>query len=141
MRVLRWLEGLSAALASLVGLAALVSLLFTPSYAGEICQASDPGGPASCTTHTATLLEVNGLDALLPLAIFALLPLGIGISGVWHSRTDAPGARATLWVVTASLTAFSLLAILSIGSLFLPSVALALTACVISLGHRRPVLA
>jgi hypothetical protein len=141
MKILRALEAGSAVLAGLVGLAALTLLLFTPSYAGETCQASDPGGPASCTPYTATLLDVNGLDALLPLAIFALLPLGIGISGVRHSRTGAPGARTTLWVITASLTAFSLLAILSIGSLFLPSVALALIACALSLGHRRPALA
>jgi hypothetical protein len=141
MKVLRVLEAISAVLASLAALAALVLLLFFPSYTGETCQASDPGGPVNCTTYTATLLEVNGLNALFPLSFFALLFLGVGIFGVWHSRTNEPSARATLWVFAVSLAAFSLLAILSIGSLFLPSVALALIACVFSLGRRQPALA
>jgi len=141
MKVLRVLEATSSILASLLGVAPIVLLLFISSYTGETCTAAAPGEPASCTTSTATLLEVNGAGALLPLAIFFLLPLAVGIAGVWHSRTNAPGARVALWVVAATLTAFSCLAILSIGSLFLPSVALSLLACVFSLGRRQPVLA
>ncbi len=56
-------------------------------------------------------------------------------------EASSTAARATLWVFAVSLAAFSLLAILSIGSLFLPSVALALIACIFSLGRRQPALA
>lgn len=77
----------------------------------------------------------------VPLSFFAILLLGVGIFGVWHSRTNEPGARATLWVFAVTLAAFTFLAILSIGPLLLPSAVLALLACVFSLGRRQPALA
>ncbi len=141
MKLLRVLEAITATLAMLAGLVALGILLFAPSYTGETCQSSSDSPAVTCTTSSTTLLEINGAGVLVALAIFALLLLGIGITGVWHSRRNAPGVQVALWVLTASLTAFTLLAILSIGTFLLPSVVLALVACMCSLGRRQPALA
>jgi len=138
MKTLRALEAVSAALASLTGLAVLTWMLIVPSYSGETFQSSSTDPAINCTPTSITLLEINGAGVVISLAIFALLLLGVGVAGIWHSRTNAPSAQAALWIFAASLTAFALLAILSIGPFLLPSVVLALVACALSVGYRRP---
>jgi hypothetical protein len=134
--MLRWIEAVSGVLASLAGEAALVRLLTIPSYSGAGCHIATPGEPPICVTRTATLLQVNGAAAVVNLGIVAILSLGVGLAAVWHSRTGRRGARTTLWGATAVLALYTILSILSIGALLLPSVAFALVACASSVGHR-----
>jgi hypothetical protein len=49
---------------------------------------------------------------------------------VWHSLARALPALVLLWICTALLFGVTVLALLSIGVLFVPAVALALTACI-----------
>jgi hypothetical protein len=133
MRAFRVFEAVAGVLASVSGLGALVYLLVGPAYSTQSCQANEPGQPATCTSGTATLLQVNGVGALVPLGIFAVLLVGVGAAAVVHSRTDAPLARVTLWVATGILTIFAVVTGFSIGEFFLPSVGLALVSCLASI--------
>jgi len=136
LRVLRLIEATSGILAALAGGAALAFLLFAPTYSTEGCHTTD-GAPPICVTRTATLLEVNGAAAVVDLSIVALLLLGVALAAVWHSGTGLPVPRIALWLFAAALAVFAILALLSIGVLLLPSVALALVACFASLGRGR----
>lgn len=133
MRVLRWIEALSGILAGVPGGAAISYLLLAPTYNSENCHIATPGEPPICVTSTATLPQVNGITAIVDLSIVAALLLGLAVPAVWHSRTGRHGAQWTLWGSTAALASFTLLAILSIGALLLPSVALAIVASLCAL--------
>lgn len=133
MRALRWIEAISGILAGIAGGAAITYLIIGPSYSQENCHITSPGEPPICVTGTATLLQVNGATAIVDLTIVAAMMLGIAIPAVWHSRTGQRGAQGVLWVATAALTFFTILAILSIGALLLPSAALALVASLCAL--------
>lgn len=136
MRVLRWIEAASGLLAALAGGTALVYLLNAPSYGGAGCRVATPGEPPVCVAGTATPVQVNGAAAVVNLGIVAVLSLGVGHSVVWHSRTGRRGARKLLWGATAALALYTILSMLSIGALLLPSVAFALIASASSAGHR-----
>ena len=133
MRVLRWVEAVSGIFASVAGGAAILYLLIVPTYSGEGCTVATPGEPPICVTRTATLLQINGVTAIVDLSIVAILLLGIVISAVWHSRTGRRGAQWLLWGSTAAIVVFTLLAMFSIGLWLLPSAALALAASICAL--------
>lgn len=133
MRVLRWIEALSALLASVAGGVAIFYLLTAPVYSGAGCHVTNSGEPPVCVTSTATLFQVNGVTAIVDLGIVAVLLLGIAISAVWHSRTGRRSAQGILWSSTVALIVFTFLAIFSIGSLLLPGAALSLVSSLCAL--------
>lgn len=108
-RFLRWF-------AFLASLAAVVLLLVVPFYTGVTVH-QPAGGPAIQTTQSATLLEANGLGALLILAIpviaagNALLPW----PGRYRRWLDVSGALVA--------TAFAILGAFTVGLYFLPTAA------------------
>lgn len=140
MRVLRWIEAISGILASVAGGAAITFLLIPPSYSGASCYIANPGERPICVTRTETLLQVNGATAIVDLSIVAAVLLCLAIAAVWHSRTGQRGAQWVLWGSAVILTLFTFLAILSIGSLLLPSVAFALVASLCALIWPRSAL-
>ena len=91
------LEAASAILASLLGLAPvafLLYLVFFASLPGQTCQPGTQGAPVTCTQHT--WLERTGPDMLLFIFLCAFVLMGIGVVGIWHSRTNTPAARVAL---------------------------------------------
>lgn len=133
MRVLQWIEAVSGVLASIAGGAAIAFLLTAPSYSSASCQVSSSGGPPICVTTTRTLVQVNGSAAIVDLSIVAIVLLGVFGAVIWHSLTGQIVPLVMLCIFTAALTIFTLLALLSIGILLLPSMALALVASVCAL--------
>lgn len=130
-RLPRLLEGGSGVLASLVGGGVIAYLLVTPVYRGTGCVML-PDQPPSCQATYAPLL--NGADPGTrgELAVVAVLLLAVGASAVWHAHASQPWARGALYASTGALTLWTLYPWLVPGPALLPSVALALVACVAS---------
>jgi hypothetical protein len=141
MRIVRWVEGISGALATLAGLTAVVWLFFGPAYAGQSCSVGAPGQPMVCVNTTHTLIELNGAWAIFVLAQVGILVVGVGAAAVWHARTGRPSERIALWVLAVMLLVFSVLSGFSIGLFLLPSAGLGLVAALAALGNRRAALA
>jgi hypothetical protein len=102
----RWLPACTV----LIALLTAIVLAVIPSYAGESCTTSDLG--TVCTSTSATLLEHEGSNVLLVL----LAPAALALVGVLVPR------RNVLVAIAALLTAASLVAGLSIGVFYLPTV-------------------
>lgn len=132
MKLLRWLEGLSGVLTLAVGGATLAYLLFVPVYRGTGC-ATLPEQAPDCQATYATLLNGAYLNTQLEVALVALLVVGAGGAALWHARTGQASARITLWVTTGLLTLWTICPLLLPGVL-LPTVVLALLACVTPTG-------
>ncbi len=103
----RWLLALGA----LFSAGAVLVCLTVPLYSGD-----DGSGVAG-----ATLLEVNGLGVLLPLSLFVVLAVGAWLAPSRRVRVILAGGHAML----------CLLALLSIGVLFLPATLLLLVGAVV----------
>lgn len=143
MKTLRVLEAISAILASILGLVPLAVIVFFVAVLRpreQSCQPIYQGGPVNCAyVPGSTALERDGVSAALPLLICAVVILGVGIAGVWHSRKSASGAWILLWlcvVILAFITFTNLDG--GIGTYLLPSIVCAALACAFSLGIRRP---
>jgi hypothetical protein len=137
MKIVRWLEALCGALVLVIGAWNIAHLLANPAaYRGEECQISSPSDPAICTTTHASFLQVNGTMGIVDLCIIAVLLLGVAGAAILHAWRGSHGARVTLWLLTAALVVYTVLTILSIGPLLLPSAALALIASLAAIGNR-----
>lgn len=103
----------------------LVGALALPVYGTASSSASiDAGGSATVTetTGSATLFEVNGLIALVVLAVPLAATLLVGAFLHWR-------VRAAAWGVTAVLGALTVLALMSVGVLVVPVVVALTVAC------------
>lgn len=143
MKALRVLEAISAVLASLLGLIPVAVLLFFVGVVRprrQVCQPIRPGGPINCAYAPGpTTLETMGLGMALPILACAVIVMGVGVAGVWHSRQSSLRTQIFLWIfaVILALIAFTNLQG-GIGTYLLPSVACAAIACAFSLGIRSP---
>ena len=107
---------ISATASLLLALAAGVGLVLWPcAYQGIEAQPG-PGGAAQVRQLCATLIEANGVDVLGVLALPVLLT-GLGLVAVYAGR------RGILFTVMVALVTFCLLALASVGLLYLPAAA------------------
>lgn len=122
----RRIELVASVLGGLLGLAALGIGLFAP-LSTECVDTTGPSSEAGC--FSVSQVQVQGLASLsFAITIFGGLSLGVILYTVWHSLARSLPALVLLWVCTALLYGATLLAILSIGVLFVPADALALLA-------------
>ena len=92
-----------------------------PVYRGMTVTATRPGEPpAEPVVHSATLLEVNGPDAVL-LLLIPVLVTGVAVLALYVTRPQRPIRRFLLWIPGAILLGFCAVGILSIGALYLPA--------------------
>ena len=108
-RLLRWF-------ALVTSLVAVALLLVLPLYSG-VSERQSAGGPAVRSSHTATLVGVNGLGVLFILAI----PILAAVSAVlpW----PAPYRRALDILGAILVTLLSILGAFTIGMFFMPTAA------------------
>ena len=108
-------ERLAVGVAVLLGVVATLWLLLVPSYAWR-SESQTAGGfsSSSATGGVGTLLEANGPSALIPL----LVPIALLVPPVVGRRAAAH--RAITRASAILLTAFVVVASLSIGLMFLP---------------------
>jgi hypothetical protein len=114
----RWAFGLTVT-AFTWALTLVVAALVVPVYSGE------QGGSASGTvTMTSTLVAQNGLGVLVPVALPAAIAALVWLALYRKCAYGSRGAASVAWALVGVLTAFCLLAILSIGAFVLPVAAL-----------------
>ena len=104
-------------------LAWAVGLLFAlgPIYQGVSVTTMTSGDIASESTRvTATLIEVNGLRALLLLAVPILLT-ALALSSVLLTDAGQARRKVSLWVPAVMLLGFCAVGIFSIGLFYLPA--------------------
>lgn len=122
----RRIELICGVLSGVLGLAALGVGLFAP-LGIECTGAPGPSSTGGCVG--VSLVQAQGLASLsFAITLFGGLSLGIVLFAIWHSRARALPALVLLWTCTALLYGATLLAVLSIGALFIPADALALVA-------------
>lgn len=117
-----WPTTVALVAAAVASIGLLVLALVAPVYATESQTATADGVSGEVTTGTATLVSVNGLGALVPVAIPLVATLLVALL---VRRTSSVGEYVAAWVITLLYGAFCVLALLSIG-IFLAPVALAL---------------
>jgi hypothetical protein len=110
----RWAYGLTAT-AFAWALALVVAAFVVPVYEGEA--AGDGGFSGSMG---ATLIGENGLGALVPVALPALVTALVSLALHRKRSHGSRGGGRVAWVLIGLLALFCLLAILSIGVLVLP---------------------
>ncbi len=110
-----------------------------PVYRGATLAATRPGEPpAEPVMHSATLIEVNGAGAILPLLI-PVLVTGVAVLALYVTRPRRPTRRILLWIPAIVLMSFCLVAILSVGVVYVPAaIALLCGAVLQSIGGDRP---
>lgn len=118
-------------LALLWSLLVLVAAFVAPVYGSSSC-AGVVGGPSQCVDSTRTMVEVNGVIAvvvmLIPLVVTVVVALGLGNG----SRAGMTAA----WTASVILAVLTLLALLSVGVVWVPVVVLLLLACVLMQTYR-----
>ena len=132
MRNLRRFEAACGLAAALFGFLGIAYALFGPTYSFQ---------SSSGQTGTASMLQL-GLPpgVLLTVGILVLVPIGVAVSAVVHSRTGGRGWRIVLWVATTLIVIITFLTGFSIGLLLLPSTLFAVVASALSLDGRRAAL-
>ena len=100
-----------------MGLALLLAGSLVPVYSSESASSS-----GASTSSSETLVQANGLNVLIVLAI----PLIVSLLVAAALRVDR---RNAAWLLTGSLGCFAVLALLSIGLLVLPVVVALAVAC------------
>jgi hypothetical protein len=130
MRPRGWLVGAGAWSTAL-----LVAALVVPMYGSTTARSIAPADPSAVASETvavntthATLVQVNGVHVLVPMALPLLAVVTVAVL--------RPAHRRLAWAVTALLLAFCLAAMLSVGIFVLPAVILLVVAC-----SRPPVVA
>jgi hypothetical protein len=108
-------ERLAVGVALVLGLAATLWLVLVPSYAWRSESQTAGGFSSGSATGVGTLLEANGLSALIPL----LVPIALVVAPVVGRRAAA--RRAITRASAVLLTAFVVVASFSIGLTFLPA--------------------
>jgi hypothetical protein len=110
-------ERVALRVAFLLALAPALLLLVVPTYSGLSESASASGGAPVTTTMRGTLLQANGLWALVPLS----LPVVLTAAGL-AARSSAQ-RRSVIRTAAALLTVFVVLGALSVGPVYLPAAA------------------
>lgn len=115
--------------ATALGLAAIILALlaslylsFGDGYRGESCFATPGGGQSICESTSATFIEVNGNEAIP----YLLLPLAVTTGVVVAMRLHV--ARLITRAVSVVFSGLCVLAIFSIGLMYLPSALLLIAA-------------
>ena len=112
-------------------------LAFAPSYQGASQTASLPGEPAGeIVRHTSTLIEQNGLQ-VVPLLLAPIVLTAIALLALRLANGRPTVRRVLLWSSAAALLAFCVVAILSIGILYLPAAMALLVAAIAGLGGQK----
>jgi hypothetical protein len=111
-------------------LALVAGAFFVPVYSGV-----ESGSAAGVVSTTSTLVGVNGLGVLLPVALPALL-----VALVWlalHRKCSRGSSRSgqVAWTLIVLLGTFSVLAMFSIGLFVLPTVLLLAGAATLTPGR------
>jgi hypothetical protein len=115
-------------LAGGLGIVAIFTGLFAPLSTQCTTTTSDQ---SSCTM--VSIVQAQGLaSVLLPLEVFVVLSLGVALFTAWHSASRNGMALILLWVCTLLLCFNTLLALASIGLLFIPADVLALAAGIVA---------
>lgn len=126
MRTRLWLVCVVAAVAW--GVVLLAAAFVAPVYRGTSMTVPCAGCPAVETQETRTLVEVNGPRVLLPVAVPLLGALTVGTLLLIRGATGSAAASFAAWLVVVVLGVFVLLAMFSVGTYMLPSVALLVVA-------------
>jgi len=142
MSALQWMERLYGVTSGILGVAALLFILFGPLYgtASSVAVPSSCDSSGVCTT-TPTSTETHGTASLLQmglepitamiLSILLLCLLAIALSAVLHSSWRQSGWLVVLWIGAVLTLCIAALGTLSIGIFILPSGLLALVAAVL----------
>ena len=127
---LRRIELVCGVLGGVLGLAALAVSLFAP-LAIE-CSTSATGSSVTNGCTHVSVAETQGLASLwFAIALFSGLSLAVLLFALWHSLAPSLPALILLWVAVGLLCLLTVVALLSIGPLFLPADVLAVTAAVV----------
>jgi hypothetical protein len=135
----RRLELICGVLGGVLGLAALGVGLFAPS--SLVCYGTTHSTPVPGCFRVSLVQEQGLANLALAIALFGGLSLGIAVFALWHSLTRSLPALVLLWLCTALLWGVTVVALLSIGVLALPSDILALVASIagtVAAGQRMP---
>jgi hypothetical protein len=129
----QWAELLSGLAACLLGLLTLGIVLFAPlgSFASTTCSSD-----GRCTESQGTeSLARSGIQPItwLFLALLVACLIIVALSAAVHSRRRTAGRRVLLWIATALIFVFVILASPSIGLFLAPTWLLALGAACLSL--------
>lgn len=142
MRISRRLELVSGLASGVIGLLIVGYVLFGPFYSTETgaCPTGSAGTTCASTSGSASLLQ-RGIDpiTLLYLSILSLVLLGIGASAILYSRSGRFLWQTCLWASTGLLMVGAFIGLASIGLFLLPSILLAVFACVFSSRNRHRV--
>jgi hypothetical protein len=128
----RRVEAISGLAAGAFGLGTLGAVLFAPMGTQSGCSSissSDGVTQTDCSTTSMSIAQAQGLVTLLPaIFLFAAPLIGIAVFAFLHSRVSSRGRGnlVLLWISVALLCMAMVLAILSIGIFFAPTVLLAL---------------
>ena len=123
------LEWMSLAIALASGTGLVIAALLAPVY-----QSQSVSSPGTMIDGSATLVGINGWDALL----VAGAPLAAAVvtgSGLWR-RAGRPGAGVPAWTATGLLACFNVLAMATIGMFVVPVTVALFAAC--AAHGRRP---
>jgi hypothetical protein len=118
-------------LALLWSLLLLVATFVAPVYGTSAC-AGTVGGPSDCVDSTRTLFQVNGIGAVVVMVIPLVASTVVGVGLGSGSRAGMTAA----WTTSAILAVLTLLALLSVGVVWVPVVVMLLLACVLMQTYR-----
>lgn len=119
-------------LALLWSLLLLVATFVAPVYGTSACAATAGGASADCVDSTRTLFEVNGIGAVVVMVIPLVATIVVGLGLGSGSRAGMTAA----WTTSAILAVLTLLALLSVGVVWVPVVVMLLLACVLMQTYR-----
>jgi hypothetical protein len=126
----RRIARITGVLSGMLGLAALGTALFAP--LNMVCYSGTPS-PLHGGCQPISLVQQQGLSSLaFAITLFGGLSLGILLFSLWHSLTQSILALVLLWACTVLLFGATVLALLSIGLLFVPALVLALVSSIVS---------
>ena len=122
----RWRLAVRLTVAALVwSLGLLLAALLVSSYHGQTASSAD-----GLSLHSATLVQVHGLSALVLVVVPVLASLLVG-GALWRRRhTGDPWAERVAWLVIGALAIVALLGITYVGAFMLP------VAVLLALGDR-----
>lgn len=121
------------------GVVLLVGAWVAPVYRGVSASVPCPGCPLVRTTEMRTLVEVNGPQVLIPVAVPLLAALTVGTLLMLRGATGSSVASLGAWLLIVVLGVFALISMFSIGTYVLPSVLLLSLAALTAPGSPRGV--
>ncbi|HUG16812.1 MAG TPA: hypothetical protein VMM78_17530 [Thermomicrobiales bacterium] len=127
----RRIEMLSGLAAGLIGVATLLFTLYGPTGRIESAE-TRPDGTIVTSSGATSMLESQSFSVVLILFLTVMTVSLFGVAfGSWTHATSGSAAGFTLlWLSTIALAGGAMLSLLSIGLFFMPSVLLAIIACI-----------